>query len=86
MYPNNPRTRVPRNTFGKALETRRRLVVIEDLESVVQDRLNDTDLPARVGDVASRVAAHEGWSLGKLANHEKWTARCVGRDIPEANG
>ena len=38
------------------------LVIVEDLEGVVQDCLDDADLPASVGDVASGVGAHQGWS------------------------
>lgn len=38
------------------------LVVVEDLEGVVQDRLDHAHLPACVGDVASGVGAHQGWS------------------------
>ena len=36
-----------------------KLVVVEDLERVLKDRLDNTRLPARVGDVASRVGAQQ---------------------------
>lgn len=43
-----------------------RLIIIEDLECVIQDRFDDSDLPPCVGDVAAGVGAHEGWSREKL--------------------
>lgn len=43
------------------------LVIIEDLEGVVEDGLNHSDLPTGVGDVATRVGTHQGWSIMMLA-------------------
>ena len=42
----------PRNT--KAIY----LIIIEDLECVIQDCLDHTDLPPGVGDVATGIGAH----------------------------
>lgn len=40
-----------------------RLIVIEYLESIVEDRFNDTNLPAGICDIATGVCTHQGWSV-----------------------
>lgn len=42
------------------------LVIIEDLEGVVEDRFDHSNLPAGVGDVAARVGAHQSRSIARL--------------------
>jgi hypothetical protein len=44
------------------------LIIIEDLECVIQDCFDDSDLPPCVGDVAAGVGAHKGWSEETLAD------------------
>lgn len=46
------------------------LVIIEDLEGVVEDRFDHSDLPTGVGDVAARVSAHQSRSITVLARSE----------------
>ena len=46
------------------------LIIVEDLECVIQDRLDDTDLPCSVGDAAAGISAHEGGSVAKISESE----------------
>jgi hypothetical protein len=67
------------------------LVIVEDLECVIQDRLDDTDLPPSIGDAATGVRAHEGWSIarisGSVSDNTPVLIGCgVCEDIPKANG
>lgn len=49
---------VKRVNIGDRCRRRVDLIIVEDLECVIQDRLNDTDLPPGVGDVAAGIGAH----------------------------
>lgn len=43
------------------------LVIVEDLECVIQDCFDDTDLPPSIGDAATGIGAHEGWSITRIS-------------------
>lgn len=43
------------------------LIVIKNLERVVEDGLNNPDLPTGIGDVAARVSTHQRGTIVTLA-------------------
>lgn len=89
-----PRTSAHIPTKNQKEETRNGqidLVIVEDLECVIQDRLDDTDLPPSIGDAATGIGAHEGWSITRISgsasdNIPVFVGCGACRDIPEANG
>lgn len=68
------------------------LIVVEDLECVIQDRLDDTDLPCSVGDAAAGISAHKGGSIARVSESVSdsilfiYVGCGLCKDIPEANG
>lgn len=47
-------------TLMREMQQQDRLLVVEDLVAVLQNSVNDLDLPARVGDAGTRVGSHDG--------------------------
>jgi hypothetical protein len=39
------------------------LVIVENLERVIQDCLNDTNLPASIGNIAAGACAYQGGTI-----------------------
>lgn len=61
-------------------------IIIEQLEGVRQDRLDDTNLPPGVCDVATGIGTHEGWSGYEVNIEVQYGYTGMRVDLPEADG